>query len=57
MLTPWWILHPDRLMKERQYTNRIGAEIVLTVATKEEANRLIRYGLNFGNVRKPVTQY
>ena len=57
MLTPWWIVHPERLMEERQYMNRIGAEVVLTVATKEEADRLLRSGLNFGNVRKPVTQY
>ena len=37
--------------------NRIGAEIILIIIMKEEADRLIRHGLNFGNVQKLVTQY
>ena len=55
MLPPRWILHPNRLADESQSMNRIGAEVVLTVGTKEEADRLVKNGLNFGSIRKSVT--
>ena len=57
MLTPRWILHPDRLYIESQSNNRKGVEIVLTLGTKEEADRLIKNGLNFRNIRKSVSYF
>ena len=57
MLIPRWILHPDRLYIESQLNNRKGVEIVLILGTKEEADRLVKNGLNFGNIRKLVLYF
>ena len=57
MLTPRWILHPDRLYAESQLNNRKGAEIVFIVGIKEEADRLIKNRLNFRNIRKLVLYF
>ena len=57
MLTPRWIVHPERLFEESQSKNRKGAEVVLTVGTKEEADRLIKNGLNFRHMRKSVSYF
>ena len=57
MLTPRWILYPDRLYVESQSNNRKGVEIVFIVGTKEEADRLVKNGLNFGNIRKLVSYF
>ena len=57
MLTPRWIVHPERLFEESQSKNRKGAEVVLTVGIKEEADRLVKNGLNFGYMRKSVLYF
>ena len=50
-----WILYPNRLIDESQSINRIGTEIVFIVDIKKEADRLVKNGLNFRSIRKPVT--
>ena len=57
ILTPRWILHPDRLYIESQSNNKKSVEIVLTVGTKKEADRLVKNGLNFKNIRKLVLYF
>ena len=57
MLTPRWILHPDRLYVESQLNNRKGVKIVFIVGTKEEADRQIKNGLNFKNIKKLVLYF
>ena len=49
------ILHPNRLADESQFINKIGAEIILIIDIKEKTDRLIKNGLNFRNIKKPVT--
>ena len=50
-------MHPERLFKESQSKNRKKAEIVLIMGTKEEADRLIKNGLNFRYIRKSVLYF
>ena len=57
MFIPRWILHPDRLYVESQLNNRKDVEIVFIVGTKEEADRLVKNGLNFRNIRKLVLYF
>ena len=57
ILTPRWIIHPERLLKKSQSKNRKRAKIILTMGTKEEADRLIKNGLNFGHIRKSVSYF
>ena len=57
MLTPRWIIHPERLLKKSQSKNRKKAEVVLTIGTKEEADRLIKNGLNFKHIKKSVSYF
>ena len=57
MFTPKWILHPERLFKKNQSKNRKGVEIVLTINIKEETDRLVKNGLNFGYIRKSVSHF
>ena len=49
------ILHPNRLIDENQSINRINTKIIFTVDIKKKADRLIKNGLNFRNIRKPIT--
>ena len=57
ILTPRWILHPDRLYIEIQLNNKKDAEIVLTLGTKNETDRLVKNRLNFKNIRKLVLYF
>ena len=57
MLTPRWILHPDRLYSESQSNDRKGVEIVFTMGIKEETDRLIKNRFNFKNIRKSVLYF
>ena len=50
-------MHPDRLYAESQSNNRKGVEIILTVGTKKEADRLVKNGLNFKNIKKLVLYF
>ena len=50
-------MHPDRLYVENQSNNRKDVKIVFIVGTKEEADRLIKNGLNFRNIRKSVLYF
>ena len=57
MFIPRWILHLDKLYIENQLNNRKGVEIVFILGIKEEADRLVKNGLNFGNIRKLVLYF
>ena len=57
MFIPRWIIHPERLFKESQSKNRKRVEIVFTMGTKEEVDRLVKNGLNFGHIRKSVLHF
>ena len=57
MLTPRWILHPDRLYTESQLNNKKNVKIVFILGTKEEADRLVKNGLNFKNIKKLVLYF
>ena len=57
MLTPRWILYPDRLYAENQLNNRKGVTIVLIVGIKKKVDRLIKNRLNFRNIRKLVLYF
>ena len=50
-------MHPDRLYAESQSNNKKNVKIVLIVGTKEKADRLIKNGLNFRNIRKLVSYF
>ena len=50
-----WILYPNRLVDESQSINRIGTEIIFIIGIKEEADRLIKNGLNFRSIKKLIT--
>ena len=57
MLTPRWILYLDRLYIESQLNNRKDVEIIFIIDIKKEADRLIKNGLNFKNIRKSVSYF
>ena len=57
MFIPKWIIHPERLFKESQSKNRKRVEVVLIMGTKEEADRLIKNGLNFRHIKKSVLHF
>ena len=57
MLTPRWILYFNRLYVESQLNNRKSVEIVLILGIKEEADRLVKNGFNFRNIRKLVLYF
>ena len=57
MLTPRWIIHPERLLEKSQSKNRKEIEIILTMGTKEEVDRLIKNGLNFRSIKKSVLYF
>ena len=50
-------MYPERLFKESQSKNRKGAEVVFTMDIKEEADRLVKNGLNFRYIRKSVLYF
>ena len=50
-------MHPERLLEESQSKNKKGVKIVLTMGIKEEIDRLIKNGLNFGHIRKSVLYF
>ena len=55
MLPLRWILYPNRLVDESQSINKINTKIVFIIGIKKKADRLVKNGLNFKNIRKPVT--
>ena len=55
MLSLKQILYPNRLIDESQFINRIDTEIVFIIDIKKEADRLVKNGLNFKNIRKLIT--
>ena len=57
MLTPRWILHPDRLYIESQLNNKKGVKIIFILSIKKETDRLIKNRLNFRNIRKLVLYF
>ena len=57
MLTPKQIIYPEKLFKESQSKNKKKVEIIFTIGTKEEANRLVKNDLNFGYIRKLVLYF
>ena len=50
-------MYPDRLYIKSQSNNRKDVEIVLTVGIKEEADRLVKNGLNFENIKKSISYF
>ena len=50
-------MHPDRLYTESQSNNRKNVKIILTMGTKKEADRLVKNGLNFRNIKKLVLYF
>ena len=55
MLSLKQILYPTRLIDENQSINKISTEIILIIGIKEEADRLIKNGLNFKSIGKLIT--
>ena len=55
MLSSKQILYSNRLADESQSINRINAEVIFIVDIKKETDRLIKNGLNFRSIKKPVT--
>ena len=50
-------MYLERLLKESQSKNRKGVKVILTMSTKEEADRLVKNGLNFKYIRKSVLYF
>ena len=50
-------MHPEKLFKKNQSKNRKGAEVILIISTKKEADRLIKNGLNFRYIKKSVLYF
>ena len=55
MLSLRWVLYSNKLIDKSQFINRIGAELIFIIGIKEKADRLIKKGLNFKNIKKSVT--
>ena len=52
-----WIIYLERLFKESQSKNRKRVEVIFIMGIKEEIDRLIKNGLNFGYIRKSVLYF
>ena len=50
-------MHLERLFKENQSKNKKGAEVILTIGTKEEIDRLVKNSLNFEYIRKSISHF
>ena len=57
MLTPRWIIYPERLLKESQSKNKKRVEVVFIINIKEKIDRLVKNGLNFRYIRKLVLYF
>ena len=57
MFIPKWIMHPEKLFKKNQSKNKKRVKIIFTIDIKEEADRLIKNGLNFGYIKKSVLHF
>ena len=55
MLFLKWILYPNRLTNESQFINKINTKVIFIVDTKKKTNRLVKNGLNFESIKKPIT--
>ena len=50
-------MYPERLFKESQSKNRKRVKVVFTISIKEEADRLVKNGLNFRYIKKSVLYF
>ena len=57
MLIPRQIMYLERLFKESQSKNKKRVKVVFTMGIKEEVDRLVKNGLNFGYIRKSVLYF